>query len=161
MLRDIVKTISGTPEEVFAYLSEAVTVPNTRSYNGGNLEELLGMQATETILAKIESSPSRLVRLSLFALGTKDGVTLHDKLDLINSLGLSSDLQQDLIALAQETKSRFSSLGGSGELTLDDVTLAIDKNTLEDTAINALQSYREALTVWDGDPSTRPVLGGS
>lgn len=72
------------------------------------------------------------------------------------------------IALHLETLRDFESIYQTGwqaegyvaEPTLESVTLEINKQTMEDSAVNALQTYREALAAWNGvDPA--PVLGGA
>lgn len=168
MLKEIIKAngLTGTSQEVFDRLRENVSIPITTAYNGGMLEEAIGIPALETVLAAIEASPLRVVRLAAVALGTKDGLTLHDKFELIDSLNISSQIKSQLKALGAETKTRYESLGGEGSITLQDVTqalfsIAIDarRSVLLDAAEDAIQAYREDLSSWDG-VSPEPKLGG-
>ena len=54
---------------------------------------------------------------------------------------------------------RWQTLGYEVAPTLESVTLAATKRQLEDSAVDALQAFREALSSWDGSGDA-PVLGG-
>jgi len=169
-----------TNDERLAYLLESVFVPTNASITIGTIRDEAGLTAEqyglvrstlENAIATLKASDDTATRLR--------GLDLQDALTAMLSRGISfSDANRqatiDLLAqfgqwptevcnavkaLGGASKPRWKTLGYEVAPTLESVALAATKKQLEDSAIDALQAFREALASWDGSGDA-PVLGG-
>jgi hypothetical protein len=172
-----------TPEERLAYLLEPVFVPTNAGvvlrdiYNAaGEYESLVAItiyQVRHPVLAEIAEEQDRFSAMALaeqlnqacMAMSNPTGLLLSDAksqslVDILSLLGSWPDSVRDAVkALGGVDRFRWQSEGYEVTPTLESVTLAMTKETLEDAAKDALQAYREALSAWDGTGDA-PVLGG-
>jgi hypothetical protein len=151
-----------------AELHAAVSVPSVeyideQNYTWGGIADILGNDRTDALREALEFGST----WAIYALSGVPGLKLsrpdiQEKLYLLESSGLVPGAA----ILARHVRRMQSLLEKNGlEATLEDVQRARDALLLErykqrniDEKTDALQAYREAMTLWNGDPETEPKL---
>jgi hypothetical protein len=131
-----------------------------------DIAAVAGLEATALIVGtmKAASATNPLMDTIIIAMST-NGLSLSTAerqgvIDALATDGEWPDAVRDAVkALGGVYQPRWQTLGYEVAPTLESVSLAATKQQLEDSAVDALQAFREALSAWDGsDPA--PVLGG-
>jgi hypothetical protein len=170
-------------EQRLAYLLESVWVPTNRGIvlrdvyaAAGDAEGIVALtlrRVKNPILSDEMSDNARnqaevlaeQVSQACIAMSTKDGLVLSDEksqllIDILAHLGQWPNSARDAVkALGGVSRPRWQIEGYASEPTLDSVSLELQKQQLADAAADAYQSFREALSAWDGSGDA-PVLGG-
>jgi enoyl-CoA hydratase/carnithine racemase len=155
-----------TNDERLAYLLESIWVPTNRPVLFADITAVVGLEATALIVGtmKAASAANPLMDTIIIAMST-NGLSLSTAerqgvIDALATAGQWPDAVRDAVkALGGASKPRWQTLGYEIAPTLESVALAATKKQLEDSAVDALQAFREALSAWDGSGDA-PVLGG-
>ena len=154
-----------TPQEQLEYLLESIWVPTNKEVLFANITDILGMEAAALVIGtmKAASESNPLMDTIIIAMST-NGLSLSSLerqavIDQLATAGSWPDAVRDEVKkLGGEYQPRWTTEGYKEEPTLESLTLAANKKEMEDRAVDRLQTYREALVVWDGNSETRPVL---
>jgi hypothetical protein len=155
-----------TNEQRLAYLLESVWVPTNRPVLFADITAVVGLEATALIVGtmKAASAANPLMDTIIIAMST-NGLSLStaERQGVIDALATAGQWPTEVCnavkALGGASKPRWQTLGYEVAPTLESVSLAATKKQLEDSAVDALQAFREALSSWDGSGDA-PVLGG-
>jgi hypothetical protein len=155
-----------TPQERLDYLLADVWVPTNKQVLLADVTAVVGMEATALVIGtmKAGAASNPLLDTVIIAMST-NGLSLSSPerqgvIDALATAGEWPDAVRDSVkALGGVWRKQWQVEGYEVEPTIESVSLEITKQQLEDSAVDALQAYREALASWDGsDPA--PVLGG-
>jgi enoyl-CoA hydratase/carnithine racemase len=155
-----------TNDERLAYLLDSIWVPTNRPVLFADITAIVGLEATALIVGtmKAASATNPLMDTIIIAMST-NGLSLStaERQGVIDALATAgqwpTEVRNAVKALGGASKPRWQTLGYEIAPTLESVTLAATKRQLEDSAVDALQAFREALSAWDGSGDA-PVLGG-
>jgi len=155
-----------TNDERLAYLLDSIWVPTNRPVLFADITAVVGLEATALIVGtmKAASAANPLMDTIIIAMST-NGLSLStaERQGVIDALATAGQWPTEVCnavkALGGASKPRWQTLGYEVAPTLESVTLAATKKQLEDSAVDALQAFREALSSWDGSGDA-PVLGG-
>jgi len=154
-------------QERLAYLLESVWVPTNKQVLFADITGAVGLEATALVVGTIKaaSASNPLMDTILIAMSSV-GLSLStaERQGVIDSLAIAGewpDAVRDAVkALGGVDRPRWQVEGYESEPTIETVALAATKKQLEDSAVDALQAFREALAAWDGTGDA-PVLGGA
>ena len=144
-----------TPQQIYATLSDAsILVEDHRFYTWAGVALVAGDAGASALCAKLIEFGKLWAVHQLGGAGLDlANEEIQQQLYLLDSLGVPG-----MAALAQHVRHYVSPLQQAGiEATLADVALAHRKRILENAAVDRLQAYREALSIWDGS-GEEPVL---
>jgi hypothetical protein len=155
-----------TNDERLAYLLDSIWVPTNRPVLFADITAVVGLEATALIVGtmKAASAANPLMDTIIIAMST-NGLSLStaERQGVIDALATAgqwpTEVRNAVKALGGASKPRWQTLGYEIAPTLESVSLAATKKQLEDSAVDALQAFREALSSWDGSGDA-PVLGG-
>ena len=164
-------------EQRLAYLLESVFMPTNALVTIGMIRNTLSQEAYGLVLAtfagaKIPASNSAAdvaraaeMESSFIAMsGGGLGLSTPDRQAVVDQLAVAGewpDAVRDAVkALGGVSRPRWQSEGYQSAPTLDSVSLELQKQQLADSAADAYQAFREALSSWNGSGDA-PVLGGS
>ena len=146
---------SKTPEQLFASLSDpSVLVEDHDLYTWAGVAEVIGDVGASALCDALIAGGKLWAVHQLGGRGLDLArEDIQQQLYYLDSLGVPG-----METLALHVRRQVSKLQQAGiETTVAEVGLVQRKRILEDTAINRLQAYREALSAWDG-VGEEPVL---
>jgi hypothetical protein len=153
-------------EQKLAYLLESVWVPTNATITVAAIVEAVGLDAGRLVLGTIQAASAQdpILASSYQALSTVgmslSGADRQGLIDALATAGQWPDAVRDAVkALGGVRCPRWQIEGYANQPTLQQITTELRKQELEDSAVDALQAFREALSSWDGSGDA-PVLGG-
>jgi len=152
-----------TPQERLDYLLETETINTNRQVIVADMIQAVGVEGCGLVLGTLQAAAaSNPVLAAAYQALVTVGISLSDDLrqGMIDQLAVAgewpNELRDAVKALGRYTQPRWVGEGYGAEPTLEQVTIELRKQELEDDAVNRLQAFREALSVWSG--GEEPVL---
>jgi hypothetical protein len=165
-LQDVIATIDGwevaSASELLSVLSTpSIQYVDAQNYTWSGIADVLGNDATERLRLALDQGST----WAIYALSGDPGLQLsrpdiQEKLYLLESSGAVPGAE----ILAKHVRRMISLLEFHGlQATLENIEQALkamhlekDKSQKIDAFADALQAYREAMAIWNGDPATEP-----
>ncbi len=160
MLLDLIQSVADwqnkTAEEIYAELSApSILIEDKELYTWAGIATVCGDEAASALCSKLIEFGKVWAVHQLGGKGLDlSNEDIQQQLYYLDSIGVPN-----MALLAQHVKKAVSPLQQMGiETTPPEIEVVKRKKILEDAAIDRLQVYREALSSWDGNVETEPVL---
>jgi hypothetical protein len=151
-------------QERYDYLMQSVTTNTNRQIIVADFIAAVGVDASGLVLGTLQAAAaSNPVLAAAYQALVTVGISLSDDLrqGMIDQLAVAgswpNSVRDAIKALGRVTQPRWQSVGYDTEPTLQQITVEVRKQELEDSWVDRLQAAREALSSWDGS-GEEPVL---
>lgn len=159
LIAHLIESIPGwqnkTAEEIYSILStESIVREDNQNYTWAGVATICGEEAASALYSKLEELGKRWAILQLGGTGLSlSHPEIQQQLYYLDSIGVPN-----MAILAQHVRKVISPLENAGiQTTLEEIDIVKRKRVLEDAAMDRLQTYREALSSWNGT-GEEPVL---